>query len=345
MGGQHEHHQPERGQQPGRPTGPAGAQHRDPSGQTAPVPHHQRSGGGADEQRLHSGVGAEVDTVERCVAGQRHAGRRRREHPGAGEDEHRRAERARGQRRAATVSQRRETRDHGRHHQRPEQVVLLLDGQRPRVLQRRRRRPVTEVIGVLGDEQPIGHPEQGGHGFVAQVGGGFCGEQFAGGHHGQHHHDQRGQQPPGSSNPEAFQTDPAGAADLVQQQRGDQEPTEHEEHVDAEESAGHSRNTAMVGEHQRDRDRSDTVERSDATTRADVAARPHTDRRRTQGSAGFDGSAGNAGFDGSAVVAGLDGSAVGHVSGPSLLLSNKEVYGFARGPPGRRAAAGSGPLL
>ena len=129
VGGQHEHHQPERGQQPGRPTGPAGAQHRDPSGQTAPVLHHQRRGGGADEQRLYAGVGAEVDTVERCVRGQRDAGRRRGEHAGAGEDEHRRAERAGGQRRAATVGQRGETRDHGRHHQWPQQVVLLLDSQ------------------------------------------------------------------------------------------------------------------------------------------------------------------------------------------------------------------------
>ena len=56
----------------------------------------------------------------------------------------------------------------------------------------------------------------------------------------------------------------AGAAELVEQQRGDQESTEHEEHVDAEETAGHTGNAAVVGEHQRDREGANAVQRRDA---------------------------------------------------------------------------------
>ena len=36
------------------------------------------------------------------------------------------------------------------------------------MLQRRRRRALREVVGALGDEGPVGHPEEGGDGVVAQ---------------------------------------------------------------------------------------------------------------------------------------------------------------------------------
>ena len=58
---------------------------------------------------------------------------------------------------------------------------------------------------------------------------------------------------------------PAGAAEFVEQQRGDQEAAEHEEHVDADETARDTGDAAVIGEHQRDRDRADAVQRGDAS--------------------------------------------------------------------------------
>src|SRR6202020_684411 len=45
--------------------------------------------------------------------------------------------------------------------------------------------------------------------------------------------DERRQQPAGPTNPEIRQVDTTAAAQLVQQQRGDQETTQHEKHGDA----------------------------------------------------------------------------------------------------------------
>ena len=139
-----------------------------------------------------------------------------------------------------------------------------------------------EVVGLLSDERPVGDPEEGGDGVVPQRGDGLGREEVAGRHDRQHHHDQRGQQPAGTPNPEAAQGDPPGATEFVEKQRGDQESTEHKEDVDPEESAGQARDSAVVGQHERDGDGADAVQRGDVATptRAaisgrDVSARSH----------------------------------------------------------------------
>ena len=48
---------------------------------------------------------------------------------------------------------------------------------------------------------------------------------------------RRGQQPTGAARPEVRERDGAGGGQLAQQQRGDEEAGEHEEHVDADEAA------------------------------------------------------------------------------------------------------------
>ena len=145
------------------------------------------------------------------------------------------------------------------------------------MLQRRRRRTLREVAGLVGDEHPVRHPQEGGDGIVAQAHDRFGREELTPDGHGQHHQHQCRQQPAGPSNPEVRQVDTTAAAQLVQQQRGDQESTQHEKHVDAEEPARHTGDAAVVGQHQRDRQRAHAIERTNTRTAlwtVTVVARP-----------------------------------------------------------------------
>ena len=189
-----------------------------------PVTHQQGGRRGAHEQRLGAGVGAEVDPVERRVGGEHDRRGRRGDDPDGGQHED-------GQAQSGP-----EQGGDGDQKQRPKNVVLLLDPERPRVLQRRRRGALREVVGLLSDEGPVGYPEERGDGVVAQRDGGFGREQFAGRDHREHHHDQGRKQSAGAPDPEVGEADPGGAPVFVEQQRGDQESAEHEEHVDAEEA-------------------------------------------------------------------------------------------------------------
>ena len=170
-----------------------------------------------------------------------------------------------------------EHRRDGDHQQRPEQVVLLLDTERPRVLQRRRRAALREVVGLLCDEGPVRHPEERGDGVVAQCGGGLRREECARRHHRQHHDDQRGQQPSRAPDPEARQRDSPATGQFVEQQRGDQESAEHEEDVDTEEPAGNTGDAAVLGQDEPNRDGADAVQRRDALRPSAMSARGDTD--------------------------------------------------------------------
>ncbi len=146
------------------------------------------------------------------------------------------------------------------------------------MLQRRRGCPLREVVGPLCDEQPVRNPEEGSDGVVAQGRGGLRREEFARRHHRKHHGDQRGQQPPRTSDPEARQRDSPGTAEFVEQQRGDQEPAEHEEDVDTEKSAGNTGDAAVLGKDEPDRDGANAVQRGNALRPSAIPARRHTDR-------------------------------------------------------------------
>ena len=73
------------------------------------------------------------------------------------------------------------------------------------------------------------------------------------------------------------QVDATAAAQFVEQQRRDQKPAQHEEHVDTEESTRHPGDAAVIGEHQRNRHRTQPVQRTNTRTAfrmVAVVARP-----------------------------------------------------------------------
>ena len=138
---------------------------------------------------------------------------------------------ARGPRAAPALGQP----EHGQGDERPEQVELLLDGQRPGVLQGRGGQELGEVRLVGEDEVPVGVVEERGDGVRpegARIDVGAA-EPVVQGEHEQQDQDG-GQEPLGPTGPERPQPDPFGRHPLAGQQAGDQEAGEHEEQVDAE---------------------------------------------------------------------------------------------------------------
>ncbi len=116
---------------------------------------------------------------------------------------------------------------------RPDDVPLLLDGQRPEVGDRRRCSP-QGVVATGGVDPPVLDVEQCGQEIAAQGG---CAGQPLERHEGDDHGDagQRGRQEPSKpASPEGHAVDPAGAVVLDQHERGDQVAGEHEERAHAE---------------------------------------------------------------------------------------------------------------
>ncbi len=131
--------------------------------------------------------------------------------------------------------------------QRPDQVELLLDGQRPQVLERWRRPELGEVrvvrqrlppVAGVGDRGEQRRPERGQLGRLDHG-------------RGRGHHDEQDrqgrQQPPGPPGPESAQVQPAVPVPLGGQQVGDQVSAEHEEDVDPEEPPGKCGQLLMKG--------------------------------------------------------------------------------------------------
>jgi hypothetical protein len=180
--------------------------------------------GAADQQRLGPRIGTEVVAVDVVGAEQEGTRERRGERAHAGDD----------QQRAAGAG--REEREEGHHDQRPQQVELLLDPERPGVLQRRRGRRLGEVVGAAVDHAPVGHVSEGAERVPAQQPDFDRGEQPAEhDHDGDEHGQQSGQQPAGPAGPEGAEPDAPATDALDQEQRRDQVAGEHEERVNAEE--------------------------------------------------------------------------------------------------------------
>ena len=220
---------------------------------------------GPDQQRRGVRVGAVVDRGR--VAARRVLNRhdqRRNRRPG---QRARHARAARGQ-----------PGDHAPYDQRPDQVELLLDGQRPQVIERRRRPGLPgrgEVRDVVQDLVPVARVRGRGQQRQPQrslLPGLDHGRR--GGDHDQHH-GQRRQQAPGSPGPEARQVQAAGAVVPGDQQIGDQEPAEHEEDVDAEEAAGQPGSALMEADDGEDGQRPDPVEAGRTVPRLRGFARFH----------------------------------------------------------------------
>jgi len=79
------------------------------------------------------------------------------------------------------------------------------------------------------------------------------------GHHHDHQREQPRDQTPQAARPEAGQVDPA-VDDLTEQQRRDQVAAQHEEQIDAQESAGSVRQTEVERHHRSDGNQTQPVE-------------------------------------------------------------------------------------
>ena len=120
----------------------------------------------------------------------------------------------------------------------PGQVELLLDGQRPQVLQQRRTAKHLEVRLLRVNLPPVGHIQQRRRQVLLlppqRIG---CPPQRGQG--GDHQHGQHGgQQPAQAPGIERAQAQAASGQPLAQQQRGDQKPRQHKKHIHAEKPAG-----------------------------------------------------------------------------------------------------------
>ncbi len=148
---------------------------------------------------------------------------------------------------------------HGDHHQWPEEVVLLLDRERPQVAERNERLvgrvplsdrdlvPVADVEDAAGEVAPgASHrrsPEQGHE---------HC--------HPGEHHEQGRQQPAEPASPELAEVDPTSTFVLADQEQGDEVAADDEEHLDAEEPAGEPCVVGVIDHHRHHGERPHPVE-------------------------------------------------------------------------------------
>lgn len=136
----------------------------------------------------------------------------------------------------------------GPQQQRPAQVELLLDGERPQVLEHGQGQAVElrEVHIVLRQLPPVAAVGEGGGDRPAQaavcLAAGQCGR--AGGH--REHEPQQGEQPQGAAFPEGAEPDPAGSPVVGGEQTGDQVAADDEEEIDSEEAARQPRRMHVI---------------------------------------------------------------------------------------------------
>ena len=255
-------------------------------------PQHPGEGGERDRQgRPHQhglgpGVGPVVGPVGvRTDGGQvPHEGRRRRRPDHAEPTEEEQSAAAAGPLAPAATGPG-PAPQHRQHHQRPNQVELLLDRQGPRVQERRGWAAGGEVPGVASDEVPVGHVEQGG----GAVGGGVGPHQGAvpqEGHHAQRcdQDEQCRQQTPGPAGPEPPEGDRPPVVPLEHQQGRDQVARQHEERVDPVEAPRDPREPVVVRHDRQHREGPEAVEPGGlgkpGTTIASGRRRPRLGRDR-----------------------------------------------------------------
>ena len=135
-------------------------------------------------------------------------------------------------------------------HERPHQVELLLDRERPEVAERRRAREEVEVRLARRDEPPVRDVEEAGDAVAAEPSE-LVGRDLDPGEdrHRDDHEQQGRQQPAGAPAPERQQPDALVAAPFEHQQGGDEEAAQHEEGVHAEEPTGEPLLVEVEGDH------------------------------------------------------------------------------------------------
>ena len=152
---------------------------------------------------------------------------------------------------------------HGKQQWRPNQVELFLDGERPKVRERRGVAQSIEVRDVLGNLPPVVEEQQRRQDVGAHLGEHHVvkdGAQRAGHHHDGHH---GGDQATDAADPEAFEVDAAGLSDFVEQQARDQIARKHKEDRDAEQTALRPREVKVIEHHRDDGERTQAVKGRD----------------------------------------------------------------------------------
>ena len=262
-------HEPHRDHRPGEPLDP----------RPNPRRRHQHRPEGADERLEQPGVCPHVGTLDGI--GREHD----RHHDRRGED-------PRDGEHADTRAGASEHRGHTREQERPQQVELLLDRQRPRVLQWTLEARVREVAAGV-DEPPVRHIGDRRKEVTPER----CpfrerGDEPRHERHDEQQQGERRQQASSTSGPECPERDAAGPLHLADQQRRDQEPGEHEEHVHAQVSGPEPRHSDVEQHDQDDRDGAHAIEGYDVPHGAGLApwdvgksahsglSRSHTTRSR-----------------------------------------------------------------
>jgi len=284
-----------------------------------PAVQHQGQGG-TDQQRLRPGVGAVIGArrVGEAPHQVRHPeGRSEHEH-----DDH-------GQHRLdAAAEHREEAEQHGW----PEEVPLLLDGERPHVPQRRGWPELGEVGVVAPDLRPVGHVGQRREGVDAQRRGPFGrrGHVAVDGH-ADKEQEQRGEEPPGPAQVEGAEGEVAGADDLAQQQGGDEVAAEHEEDVDPEQPTGRPGDAPVVEHDGQHGHRAQAVEARQVPEAREVT----TGRRRARDALGVGAQTGGHGRSRKDVGT--------ERSGPAQLPG--KACNRTAGPDGRESGGRASPLV
>ncbi len=150
---------------------------------------------------------------------------------------------------------------HGRQDQeRPEQVELLLDGERPEMAQRRGRAELGEVRDVVEDEPPVAEVEDARRQIAAEGAQLAAIEQRGPSHRDEQHYEEGREQSTGAADPELSQGDPAVPSVLGDQEVGDQVARQHEEDLHAEQTARRPPEVEVEDDDRQDGDGPDAIQ-------------------------------------------------------------------------------------
>lgn len=253
----------ERGDPQEDPTG-------DEGGQTCPAQHHTRSHGQVDpmdhqgqeraQRRLpQAGAGVEVGPGLVRTGDPHRVGQRDREHHGG------RGQEGAAQRYAGPDGDQCDQSEQ----ERPQQVGLPLDGQRPEVLNGAGGGLPGQIVHGRAGQCPVLVVERGGTHLGEDVGPAWTRQPQTGGDHDGGEHDGRGRgEPAREPGPEGEEVDPTVALQGAEQGSGDEEPGEQQEHVHA---TGDPAEPDVVNGHQHD---------GDGTQPLDLGAEGHGGGRR-----------------------------------------------------------------
>ena len=216
----------------------------------APQPEQRRQRA-SHEHRLGPGVRAVVDPAD--VAAQQHRHEDGRHQRRNGRDNQDPPNAAAGQ---PPPPQQRDD------DERPDQIELLLNRQRPGVAQRRRGRALGEIPALGPELTPVADVAEGRQPVQAQREArlGLDQERRVYRHRGEDE-EQRGKQPACPSGPERSQRDTSRRLLFPQQEHGDQVAGQDEEDVHAQEPAPRSRDPAVEEQDGDDRNSAQPVER------------------------------------------------------------------------------------